>query len=63
MNSKYEIPDRVTMGDIRKLRKKIKTLHTIGEWKKYLKEYAIENKLTDQQAIAMSRQREIVRDF
>lgn len=48
------IPDRITFGEARALRLKIKKeCKTIRDWKLTVKEFATENGLTDQEAIAV----------
>lgn len=54
------IPDRITMGDIRKLHAKIKKdCKTVTDWKLTVKEFATEYSLTDQEAIAIARCKEV----
>ena len=46
--------DNVTLKQIDDLHTKIEGLKTIGEWKICVKEFAVENDLTDREAIAIA---------
>jgi anti-sigma regulatory factor (Ser/Thr protein kinase) len=46
--------DKITIADMKKLHADISKLKTIGEWKKRVKEFAVEFSLTDREAVAIA---------
>jgi len=49
--------ENITLKQIDDLKKKLKSLKTIGEWKVTVKQFATENQLTDREAIDIANNR------